>query len=71
MLSYFQCKNYQEEVEEDQTLKLALWQPWVWSVSDFIFLATAYEGGWPVLSLIVPSSLWHCVISVLILARVG
>jgi len=35
-----------EEEEEDQSFKLALGQPWVWSVSDFIFLATAYEGGW-------------------------
>jgi len=31
-----------EEIEE-QSLKLALWQPWVGSVSDFTFLASAYE----------------------------
>ena len=37
-------------------LKLALRQPWVCSVNDFIFLATAYEGGLPVLSLTVSSS---------------
>jgi len=30
-------------------------QPWVWSVSDFIFLASANEGRWPILSL----SLYH------------
>jgi len=33
--------NYEEE--EDRSLKLTLGQPWVWSVSDFIFLASAYE----------------------------
>ena len=44
-----------EEVEE-QSLKLAPGQPLVWSVSAFIFLASAYEGGWPVLSLTVPPS---------------
>jgi len=37
-------------VEEDQSLKLALRQIWVLSVSDFIFLATTYKGWWPVLS---------------------
>ena len=30
--------------DEEQSLKLAVMQPWVWSVSDFIFLALAYEG---------------------------
>ena len=40
---------------EEQSLKLALGQPWVWSVSDFIFLASAYESGWPVLSLTISS----------------
>ena len=30
--------------EEDQSLKLALSQSWVWSVSDFVFLASAHEG---------------------------
>jgi|SRR6218665_786943 len=29
--------------EEEQSLKLALGQPWACSVSDFIFLASAYE----------------------------
>jgi len=33
-----------------------LGQPWAWSVSDFIFLASKYEGGWPVLSLAISSS---------------
>jgi len=33
--------------------------------SDFIYLATAYEGGWPVaLSLTVSSSHWQFTISV-------
>ena len=50
---------------------LALKQPWVWSVSDFIFLATAYEGGWPVLFLSVSSSYWQCAISVLIIAELA
>ena len=32
--------------EEEQSLVLpALGQPWAWGVSDFIFLALAYEGG--------------------------
>jgi len=44
----------EEEEEEKQPLKvLALKQPRVWSVSNFIFLALAYEGRWPVLSLAV------------------
>ena len=25
---------------------LAIGQPWLWTVSEFIFLALAYEGGW-------------------------
>jgi len=57
--------------EEDQSLKikLALRQPWVWSASDFVFLATAYEGGWSVISLIVSSSHWQSAVSVLIIAE--
>jgi len=31
--------------EEQSSLELALWQPWVLSASDFIFLALAYERG--------------------------
>ena len=57
--------------EEEQSLKLALRQPWVWSVSDFIFLASAYEGGWPVLSLAVSSSHRQCTVSVLIIAELA
>ena len=57
--------------EEEQSLKLALRQPWVWSVSDFIFLASAYEGGWPVLSLAVSSSHQQCTVSVLIIAELA
>ena len=56
--------------EEDQSLQ----QPWVWSVSDFIFLATAYDGGWPILSLIVPSShwqVWHCAVSAASIAELA
>jgi len=41
---------------KDQSLMLSLGQPWVCSVSKFIFLASAYEGGWPFLSLTVSSS---------------
>jgi len=44
-------RSERNEEEEDQSLKLALGQPWVWSVNGFIFLASAYEGGWSVLSL--------------------
>ena len=54
-----------EEEEEDQSLG----QSWVWSVSDFIFLALAYEGRWPVLSLTISSSHWQCAVSVLIIAE--
>ena len=53
------------------SLKLSLRQPWVWSVSDPIFLATAYEGGWPVLSLTVLSSYWQSAVSVLIIAELA
>jgi len=45
-----------EEEEEKQPLKLALGQAWVWSVNDFIFLGTAYEGRWSVLSLTISAS---------------
>ena len=61
----------QEEEQQEQSLKLALGQPWVWSVSDFIFLASAYEGGWPVLTLIVSSSHWQFTVSVLIIAELS
>ena len=52
--------------DDDQSLKLAPRQPCVRSVSDFIFLASAYEGGWPVLT--VSSSHWQCAVCVLIIA---
>ena len=62
----------QTKYDDDyQSLKLALRQPCVWSVSDFSFLATAYKGGWPVLSLTVSSSLWQCVVSVLIIGELA
>ena len=57
------------EAEEEQSLKLALRQPWVWSVNDFIFLASAYEGGCAILFLAVSSSHWQCAVSVLIKAE--
>jgi len=49
-----------EDEEEGQFLKLVQGQPWVWSVSDFIFLSIAYEIGWPVHSL-SPSPSHHWV----------
>ena len=58
-----------EEEEEEQSLKLTLRQPWVWSVSAFILLATAYEGRWPVPSLAVSSSHWQCTVSVVIITE--
>ena len=46
-----------QEVEvKDQFLKLAVRQSWVLSVSDYIFLASAYEGRWSALSITVSSS---------------
>ena len=57
-----------EEEVKDQSLKLVIGQPWVLSIIDFIFLATANEGGWPVLSITVSSSHWQCVVRVLIIA---
>jgi len=44
-----------DEEEEEQSPKLDLGQSWVWSVSGFIVLASAHEGGWP-----VSSSHWQC-----------
>jgi len=44
--------------------RLAPKQSWVWNISDFIFLASAYEGGWPDPSLAVTSSHWQCMASV-------
>ena len=56
------CHARQIIEEEDQSHKLALrQQPWVWSVSDFILLATAYVGGWHVLSLTVSSFHWQII----------
>ena len=53
-----------------KSLKLVLRQPWVWIVWDFIFLASAYEGGLalPVTVLFhaVSSAHWLFVVSVLI-----
>jgi len=33
-------------LEEEQSLKLDLGQPWAWSISNFIFLASAYDPEW-------------------------
>ena len=43
----------------------------LWNVSDFIFLPSAYEGIWPVLSLATSSSQWQCTVSVLIIAELA
>ena len=45
-----------EAEEEEQCLKLALRQPWVETVNDFIFLVSAYEGRQPVFYLPLSSS---------------
>jgi len=42
--------------------------PWVWSRSDFTFVATAYGGVWPVLSLTMSSSRLQCSVRALIIA---
>src|SRR6218665_3129781 len=42
-----------KEEEQEQSLKLDLGQLYLRKVSDFIFLASAYEGSWPFLSLAV------------------
>ena len=60
-----------EEEKEEQSLKLTLKQPYVWSVSDFIFLASANEGWEWVLSLAVSSSNQQCTVSVLIKAELA
>ena len=43
-----------DDDDDDQSLKLALRQPWVRNVSDFIFLVTAYEDRWLPHHLIFP-----------------
>jgi len=58
-------------LDEEQPLKLVLRQPWVWSVSNFIFLASAHGGGWPVLFVTVSSSHWQCMVSILIIAKLA
>ena len=63
--------NAKEEKEEEQFLKLALGQWWVWSFNDFIFLVSIYEERWPVLSLTVSSFHWQCTINVLIVAELA
>ena len=48
--------------EAEQSLNQALGQPWVWSVSDFIFLTCAYQCGWLVLFLAISLSHWMYVV---------
>jgi len=60
-----------KEEEKSNPPMLTMIQPGVWSVSDFVFLALAYEGRWPVLSLAISSSHWQCTVSVLILAELA
>ena len=57
--------------EEEQSVKLVLRRLCVRSVSDFVFSASAYEGGWPVLSHAISSSHWQCMVYVLIIARLA
>jgi len=40
----------EKEEEEEKSLKLATGQPWALSVSDFVFLVSSYESGWPLAS---------------------
>ena len=58
-------------LDDDQSLKLTLMQPWLLNVSDFIFLATAYESWWPVLFLPISASHWQCAVSVLVIAELA
>lgn len=58
-----------EEVEEGQCFKLALRQPLVWRISDFTFLASAYQGGWPVLFLAISTSHQQCTMSILFITE--
>lgn len=46
----------EEKEEEYQPLKLVMKHPWVWSVSNFAFLASVHEGEWSVPSRTIPSS---------------
>lgn len=55
--------------EEEQTDMLFLSHSSVWSVSNFIVLAPTYLVGWPVLSIAVWSSYWHCTVGVLFRAE--
>jgi len=51
----------EDDEEKDQSLKLALWQSWVWSISDFIFLASAYHSrvGYDMLSTLTIHCQWE------------
>ena len=40
-------------------------------INSSLFLASAYEGGWPVLSLVVLFSHWQCTVIVLIIAELA
>lgn len=44
---------------------------WLWNVSDFFFLASVYDGQWPVLSLTVASYHRHRIVSVFIIPELG
>lgn len=56
---------------KEQFLKLAIRQSWVWSVSNFIFLASAYYGAWWILSLTNSASQWQRVVGVHIIAELA
>ena len=62
---YWIWLNVREEEEQ------SLGQPCLRSVSDFIFLAMAYESRLPALSLAVSSFHWQCAVSVLIVAELA
>ena len=57
-------------LEVQQSLELALrQQPWTWSVRNFLFWVSAYEGWCTAHSLIVLSSHWQCTVGVLVIAE--
>lgn len=61
--------TYSVNFEEDQSFNRDLRYLWVWSVSNSVFLASAYESEWSVLSPAMSSSHRPCTVGVLIMAE--
>ena len=59
-------KNWRHKVTKCRKKNISNRHSWVWRVSDFIFLASAYEDEWSVLFVAVSSSYRQCTLVILV-----